>query len=72
MQITVTHCEALSPIQRPRKPAMVAPSSGKKTAPTNIALTLQGRDILDLDRTAVAEVNNKNGKANRGLSRGHG
>src|SRR5215210_7339451 len=73
MQPTLDHCDAAEPIQRPRKPLIVAPSRGKKTAPTNMAgSALQGRDVLDLDGSGVAEVDHHDGEADRRLRRGDG
>src|SRR3712207_7059015 len=71
MQPTLDHCAAREPIQRPRKPLIVAPSRGKKTAPTNMAgSALQGRDVPDLDGAGGAEGDHNDGQADRRLGRG--
>src|SRR4028118_1192877 len=72
MQPTLDHCAAREPIHRPKKPLMVAPSRGKKTAPTNIASAPQRRDVLDFDAAGVAEVDHHDGEADRRFRRGEG
>src|SRR5258708_4134107 len=66
----VTSCAPRSPIQRPKKPAMIAPIRGRKTA-----ATVKGRsafhqiDVCDGDRAAIAEIDDEDGKTNRCLRR---
>src|SRR6516165_754159 len=53
-------------------PARMAPSSGAKTAISVSISTLHQRHVLDLDRAAIAEINDQNGEADGGFSRCHG
>src|SRR5690348_1459096 len=64
-----TNCAPRSPIQRPKKPAMIAPRSGRKTAATDKRLTLHQVDVFDLDGPAVAEVDHEYREADRRLGR---
>src|ERR1700726_611426 len=61
-----------SPIARPKKPAIMAASKGRKTTKTANGSALHHPDILDLDRAAVAEIDNEDGEADRRLGRRHG
>src|SRR5215469_7971885 len=69
----VTSCAPRSPIQRPKKPAMKAAISGRKTAATCIERSaLHPIDVFDRDGAAVAEIDHKDGKADRRFGRRHG
>src|SRR5215467_9766683 len=68
----VTSCAPRSPITRPKKPAITAAIRGRNTTATANASTLHHVDVLDPDRTAVAEINDEDGEANRRLRRGDG
>src|SRR5437764_14260954 len=63
----VTSWDARSPITRPKNPAMKAASNGRKTTRTANASALHHVDVLDLDRAAVAEVDEQDCKADRRL-----
>src|SRR5579862_1695715 len=70
----VTTCEKRSPIVRPKNPAIAAASSGRKT--TSAAAIAIGSaphhvDVLDLDRAAIAEVDDQDGEADRRFRRRH-
>ena len=57
----------------PNRPAMTAPSSGRKTMAAYIRRSaLHQVDVLDRDRAAVAEIDDEDGKADRRLGRGDG
>src|SRR5260221_5501282 len=72
LQTQVMSCAPRSPIQRPKKPAMNAPSSGRKTAAIVTGSTLHQIDVFDRDGAAVAEIDDDDGEADRRLCRGHG
>src|SRR5690242_16930095 len=61
----VTTCAPRSPITRPKKPAIAAASRGRKTTRTATALASHHPDVLDLDRAAIAEIDDEDGKADR-------
>src|ERR1700736_2332608 len=61
-----------SPIARPKKPATMAASNGRKTTRTANGSAPHHPDVLDLDRAAVAEIDDEDGEADRRLGRGHG
>src|SRR5579885_1054819 len=63
----VTTCDPRSPIQRPKKPAMKAPTSGRKMAATVTRLALHEVDVFDGDAAAVAEIDDEDGEADGGL-----
>src|SRR5229473_2532958 len=65
----VTICAPRSPIIRPKKPAIKAPMSGRNTTATAKKSAFHHVDVLNRDRTAVAEVDDEDGKANRRLRR---
>src|SRR4029077_14459330 len=70
----VTYSEALAPIERPKRPAINAPISGRKTIAlySNIAQSaLHHIDVFHGDRTAVAIENNENCKTNGRFGRGN-
>src|ERR1700722_12074172 len=66
----VTSCAPRSPIQRPKKPAMNAPSKGRKMAAMVIS-ALQRIDVFDRDGAAVAEIDHQDGEADGGLGCPH-
>src|SRR5436305_14720513 len=68
----VTSWDARSPITRPKNPAMKAASNGRKTTRTANASALHHVDVLELDRAAVAEVDDQDCKADRPLGGRHG
>src|SRR5258708_34885768 len=72
MPTQVMSCAPRSPIQRPKKPAMNAPSSGRETAAIVTRSTLHQIDVFDRDGAAVAEIDDDDGEADRRLCRGHG
>src|ERR1700722_12184627 len=65
-------CAPRSPIQRPKKPAMNAPSSGRKMAAIVTRSALHQMDVFDRNGAAVAEIDDEDGEADRRLGRGHG
>src|SRR5215469_4425876 len=67
----VTSWEPRSPIARPKKPAITAPSSGRKTTATANMSALHHVDVLDPDCAAVTEVNDEDSEADCGLGRCH-
>src|SRR6516225_11082524 len=67
----VISCEPRSPIARPKKPTMIAATSGRKTTAAAKASALHHVDVFDPDRAAVAEIDDKDGEANRCLCRCH-
>src|SRR6266851_1184160 len=71
MPAQATSCAPRSPIQRPKKPAMKAPSSGRKMAAIVTRSALHQMDVFDRDGAAVAEIDD-DGEADRRLRRGHG
>src|SRR5208337_4703259 len=69
----VTSSAPRAPIQRPSTPAIRKPKSGRKTIRSYMAPTaLQGIDVFDRDRAAIAEVGDEDRKADRRLRRGDG
>src|SRR5262249_22617771 len=56
----------------PKNPAMAAASSGRKTTATATGSALHHADVLDLDRAAVAEIDDEDGEADRRLGRRNG
>src|SRR6185312_16338729 len=60
-----------SPIQRPKQPAMKAPSSGRKMAAMVTRSALHQVDVFDRDGAAVAEIDDEDGQADRRLRRRH-
>src|SRR5579864_1224499 len=67
----VTTCAPRSPIQRPKKPAMIAPSSGRKTTATDTPSPLHHVDVFDLDGAPIAVIDHQDRKADRRLRRRH-
>src|ERR1700756_1110026 len=65
----VTSCAPRSPITRPKKPAIIAASSGRKTTATATASALHHVDVFDSDGAAVAEVDDENCQTDRCLCR---
>src|SRR5271163_119604 len=55
----VTSCAPRSPIARPKKPAIIAASSGRKTTATPTASALHHVDVFDSNGAAVAEVDDE-------------
>src|ERR1700720_3252951 len=72
MPAQVMSCAPRSPIQRPKKPAMNAPSSGRKMAAIVTRSALHQMDVFDRNGAAVAEIDDEDGEADRRLGRGHG
>src|ERR1700761_3684956 len=68
----VTSCAPRSPIQRPKKPAMIDAISGRKMAATVTRSAFHHIDVFDRDGAAVAEIDDQNGKADRRFGGGHG
>src|SRR5712671_6152701 len=68
----VTISAPRSPITRPKKPAMKAARSGRKTTATAKGSAPHHPDVLDLDRAAVAEIDDQDREADRRLGRRHG
>src|SRR5947208_16843886 len=68
----VTSWDARSRIARPKKPATKAARSGRKTTRTATASALHHVYILDLDRAAVAEVDDQDRQADRRIGGRHG
>src|SRR5215472_11114891 len=65
----VTSCAPRSPITRPKKPAITAAMSGRKTTPTAKTSALHNVDVLDRDRASIAEVDNQNRQTDRRFRR---
>src|SRR5260370_22143928 len=59
----VTSWAPRSPIIRPKKPAITAAIRGRNTTATAKASSLHHIDLLDPDRAAIAEIDNKDGEA---------
>src|SRR5262245_49031343 len=73
MKPLVIHCAATSPMWRLPSPAIRAPSSGRVTIITSIALlALHHVEVFDGNGAAVAEVDDQDRKADGGLGRGDG
>src|ERR1700709_973493 len=71
MKRRLTPIAPRSPSQRPNKPEIREPKSGAKTAMAKITVSaLHQINILDRDRTAVAEVGDDNGETDRRLGGG--
>src|SRR6185437_10658062 len=68
----VTICAPRSPRALPKKPAIAAASSGRKTITTATASALHHIDVFDLDRPAVAEIDDEDRQPDRRLGRRHG
>src|SRR5580700_3989159 len=68
----VTSCAPRSPIARPKKPAMIAAIRGRKTTATAKTSALHHVDVLDPDRTAIAEIDDEDGQAYRRFRRRYG
>src|SRR5258708_6773915 len=68
----VTSCAPRSPIARPKKPEIAAASRGRKTTRTTTRLASHHVDVGNLDRPAVAEIDDKDGEADRRLGGGDG
>src|SRR5262245_16245121 len=66
--------ERCLPMKRPNSPAMMQPSSGRKTIAAYIVVgsALHQVDVFDRDGAAVAEIDDENGEADGGFGRGHG
>src|SRR4029077_16577665 len=67
----VTSCAPRSPITRPKKPAIIAAISGRKTTATAKRSALHHVDVLDRDCAAVAEVDDEDRETDRSLRRGN-
>src|SRR5438552_6153802 len=67
----VTSCAPRSPITRPKKPAMIAAMSGRKTTATAKKSAFHHVDVLDRDCAAVAEVDDEDRETDRSLRRGN-
>src|SRR5438094_5819868 len=67
----VTSCAPRSPITRPKKPAIIAAISGRKTTATAKESALHHVDVLDRDCAAVAEVDDEDRETDRSLRRGN-
>src|SRR5438132_2768521 len=66
----VTSCAPRSPITRPKKPAISAAISGRKTTATAKESAFHHVDVLDRYRAAVADINDQHGEADRRFGRG--
>src|SRR5262245_11085617 len=69
----VTYSEALAPMPRPNRPAMIAPIKGRKTIAlyNNMSCSaLHHIDVFDRDRTAVSVEDNENCKTDGRFSGG--
>src|SRR5262245_46755197 len=58
----VTSCAPRSPIARPRKPEIAAASRGRKTTKTTTRLAPHHMDVGNLDRAAIAEIDDEDGE----------
>src|SRR5581483_2397850 len=63
----VTICAPRSPIALPKKPAIAAASSGRNTMIAATASALHHVDVFDLDRAAVAEIDDQDRQSDRRL-----
>src|ERR1035437_653960 len=73
MQRMVTAWAARSPMALPNRPAVAEPNSGAKTATANsIDSALHQVDVLDLNRAAIAEIDDHDGEPDRRLGGGDG
>src|ERR1700722_7192956 len=68
----VTICEPRSPITRPKNPAMIAASSGRKTTRTATRSASHHPNVLDSDRAAIAEIDDEDGESDCRLRRRDG
>src|SRR5258707_7484820 len=68
----VTSCAPRSPIARPKKPEIAAASKGRKTMRATTCLASHHVDVGNLDRPAVAEIDDKDGETDRRLGGGNG
>src|SRR6516165_2995542 len=68
----VTSCAPRSPITRPKKPAITAAISGRKTTATAKRSTFHHIDVLDCNRASVAEVDDENSQTDRRFRRRDG
>src|SRR6516165_622360 len=66
----VISCEPRSPIARPKKPTIIAATSGRKTTATAKASAFHHVDVFDANGAAVAEIDDENGEADCGFGRG--
>src|SRR5690625_2211998 len=70
--VLVTTCAPRSPMARSKKPAMIAPISGRNTMATSSTVsTLHHVDVFDGDGAPVAEEDHQNRQADRRLGGGH-
>src|SRR5260370_19936534 len=67
----VTSWAPRSPITRPKKPAITAAIRGRNTTATAKASALHHIDVLDPDRAAIAEIDDKDGEADCRFGRSH-
>src|SRR5258708_35847796 len=64
----VTSWAPRSPVQRPNNPAMMAATSGRKTAAMLTSISaLHQVDVFDFDGAAIAEIDEQDGEADRRL-----
>src|SRR5262249_44706866 len=63
----VTSCAPRSPITRPKKPAITAAMSGRKTTGTAKRSPFHHIDVFDRDGAAVAEIDDEYGETDRRL-----
>src|SRR4051812_4260626 len=68
----VISCEPRKPICRPKNPAMIAASSGRKTTATATGSASHHVNVFDLDRAAVAEIDDEDRQTDRRLGRRDG
>src|SRR5690554_1877263 len=69
----VTSCAPRSPRPRPKKPARIAPTSGRNTmATSNTASALHHVDVFDGDGAAVAEIDHQDRQADGRFRGRHG
>src|SRR3954462_3854210 len=68
----VTSCDPRKPICRPKNPAIMAASSGRKTTATVTGSASHHVHVFDLDRAAVAEIDDEDRQTDRCLGRRDG
>src|SRR3569623_748004 len=68
----VTSCEPRRPNCRPKNPAIIAASSGRKTTATATGSASHHVNVFDLDRAAVAEIDDENCQTDCRLGRRNG
>src|SRR3954447_25145520 len=68
----VTSCDPRKPICRPKNPAIAAASSGRKTTATATGSASHHVNVFDLDRAAVAEIDDEDRQTDRRLGRRDG